>query len=127
MSDPIQHYFKCCRLRFLNSVLSSVSARDDVQFRDIRDPAAINLPIKVNSEHQERQNSICAIPLRSEIVGDRELNLSDLALDLDAQFCLAVVGGENRLAVFGFGGEGEPEDFVGIVSRSNWGEGRKLA
>ena len=55
--------------------------------------------------------------LRSEILGDRELDLTDFALYLDAHFRLAVGGGEERLAVFSFVGEDEPEDLVGKVSR----------
>lgn len=117
MSDPIQHDFECCRLGFLNSVLPRIPVEDDVQLRNISNPATINLTIKFDPELHESQNSTGTSPSPAEIVGDRELDLSDFALDLDTHFRFAVGGGEEGLAVFGFVGEDEPEDLVGIVSR----------
>ena len=57
MSDPIKYDFTRCRLSLLNSVLPRVPVEDDVQFRNLGDPAAINLSIKFNGELHQSQLS----------------------------------------------------------------------
>ena len=66
MSDPIKYDFTRCRLSLLNSVLPRVPVEDDVQFRNLGDPAAINLSIKFNGELHHSQVSTWSTGARIE-------------------------------------------------------------
>lgn len=50
MGDPIPHDFARCVLSALNSILPGFSVQNHVEFGNFRDPAAIDLSIKLNRE-----------------------------------------------------------------------------
>ena len=50
MGDPVQDNLPCGRLRPLNCILLRVAVQENVQFRHLGDPTAIEFAIQLNCE-----------------------------------------------------------------------------